>query len=115
MEGSRSNGAAPESRAPLPPAAAKVLVDILAHGLGAMERRCLEQGVQVQDIIDCLLNHCASLVAIVEPGGMRAELVRSIIDSVPTLVREHVAARQRTPGGVFLPPGAARAMRAGAG
>ncbi len=108
MEPNQPHKETSQSQPPLPPAAAKALVEILAHGLGAMERRCLEQGVPVQELISVLLNHVASLVAVVSPPGMRAIVAQDIIDSVPNLVREHVSARQRTPGGVFLPLGTMR-------
>ena len=107
------NGAS-KTHAPLPAGPAKMLVDLVAQGLGAQERRCLEAGVPVQELIGCLLNHAASLAAIVEPPGMRAEVVAEMVASIPSLVRDHVGARTRTPGGVWLPPGVARAAaRAG--
>ena len=101
------NGAE-KSRATLPPGPSQMLVELVSLGLGAQERRCLEAGVPVEALIEMLLNHSASLAAIVEPPGMRAIVVQEIIDSIPTLVREHVAVRQRTPGGLWLPPGMTR-------
>ena len=102
------------SRTPLPPAAQAMLTDLISQGLGAQERRCLEAGVEVQQLIRVLLNHAASLAAVVAPPGMRAEVVAEMVASIPSLVRDHVGARTRTPGGVWLPPGVARAVaRAG--
>jgi threonyl-tRNA synthetase len=40
--------------------------------------------------------------------GMGEHYKAEIIDSIPALVREHVAVRQRTPGGLWLPPGMTR-------
>jgi len=55
-----------------------------------------------------LLNHLASVTAMVQPPPARAVLVEQICAQFSGLVSQHVRALNTTPGGVLL-PGAADA------
>ena len=90
------NGAS-KTHAPLPAGPAKMLVDLVAQGLGAQERRCLEAGVPVQELIGCLLNHAASLAAIVGEAWLRNPTTVTVGSAAPTPDPISVFPRQPPP------------------
>jgi hypothetical protein len=55
-----------------------VQINIVAAGL----RAGLSNGLTVQETIQMLLNQITSLVSLVEPAGVRAEIVKGILESV---------------------------------
>lgn len=83
----------------------KLVLEPWQHALAAGMRHALRVGVPVNNVIEMLLNHMASVVALVEPPGVRAALVKGLVESFPDMIRQHVDARQTTQGGVFIPPG----------
>ena len=56
----------------LPPNLGKALLEPLNHAIAAGEREALKIGVPSTDVIEMLLNHLASVVAMIEPAGARA-------------------------------------------
>jgi len=91
----------------LPPEVIKKVLSPLNHALAAAERDCLEQGIPITALIDLVMEHAISLVAFVEPPGVRAEMVKQLIARISPDVRKHVEARQTTKGGIILPGRAA--------
>lgn len=81
----------------------KVVIEPLNHALAAGIRQAVSMGTPTHSIVEMLLNHIASMAALVEPPGSREMLVKQIIGAVAPLVRKHVDARNTTPGGVILP------------
>lgn len=75
----------------------------LAHGLSAGLRQCLAQGVSPVALIQVLLDQVVGIVALVEPAGVRAEMAKGIVDSIPGMIREAVAKTNTTPSGVIVP------------
>lgn len=63
------------------------------HALAAAEREALAIGVPTHDVIQMLMNHLASIVACVEPPGVRAELTKDIMTNLGGLIRQHVERR----------------------
>lgn len=98
----------PKPTAPpnLPVNLGKLVLEPWQHALAAGMRHALRVGVPTHDVIGMLLNHLASVVAMVEPPGVRAALVKGLVESFPDMIRQHVDARQMTSGGVFIPQGA---------
>lgn len=89
---------------PVPiPIPAKLVLSPVDHGLAAMERTLLESGIPVHNVIEMLLNHAASVIAQIDPPGSREETVKGVVSSFSSMVRQHVDARHRTPGGVLKP------------
>jgi len=87
----------------IPQNVARLLLEPLNHGLAAAERQCLKQGVPAHEMINLLLNHLASVCAMVEPPQARELLVKDLVSSFSPMVRKHVEVRHTTPGGVLLP------------
>ena len=86
-----------------PKEVAKLLLEPLNHGLAAAERQCLKQGVPAHELINLLLNHLASVCAMVEPAQAREALIKDLVSAFGPMTRKHVDARHTTPGGVFMP------------
>lgn len=89
-----------------PPAVAnfgRALLEPINFGLAAAERKALELGVPTHEMIGMLLNHLASVVAMVEPPGAREALIKQLISDFAPMIRKHVDARYTTPGGIKLP------------
>jgi len=80
-----------------------LILEPLNHGLAAAERQALKQGVPAHDMINLLLNHMASVCAMVEPPQAREMLIKDLVASFGAMVRKHVEVRYTSPGGVFLP------------
>jgi len=84
-------------------AIAKVVLDPLNYGLAAGCRRALEVGVPSHMIIEFLLNHMCSVVAMIEPAGAREGLIQDLVRSIAPMVNKHVDSQRMSPGGVILP------------
>lgn len=95
-----ANGA-PSPR--LPENIGKIILDPMQHGLAAYERQALKLGVPAHDVVEMLLNHLASVVAMIEPAGARAATVEGLVAGFSTMVQKHLDARKMTAGGVFVP------------
>ena len=95
----------PEPTPVFPTNLGKLVLDPWQHALAAGMRQALKVGVPAHNVIEMLLNHLASVVAMLEPPGVRAETVKALVEHFPSMVRQHVDARDKTPGGVFVPPG----------
>lgn len=89
----------------IPESVGKMILEPLNHGFASAEREALKQGVAAHAMIGMLLNHMASICAMVEPAGVREELVKSLVSSFVDMVQKHLVARITTQGGVILPPG----------
>jgi hypothetical protein len=89
---------------------AKFALAPLDHAIAAGEREALKRGVPTHAVIEMLLNHLASVSAMVEPPQAREGLVRDVVGAFAGLVRQHVEARYTTAGGVLLPQPQAQAQ-----
>lgn len=92
-----------ETRVVLPPNLGKAILDPLSHALAAGEREALKIGVPTHDVVEMLLNHLASVVAMIEPAAVRAVTVEGLVENFSLMVRKHVDARYMTPGGILVP------------
>jgi hypothetical protein len=79
------------------------VLEPLNYGLAAAERQALKQGVPAHDMINMLLNHMASVCAMVEPPQAREILIKDLVSAFAGMVRKHVENRYTSPGGVLLP------------
>ena len=77
------------------------------HALAAAERQLLESGVPIQAVIHMLMEHVVSLASYIEPPGVRAEIVKSLVADIAPGVRNAVEKRQTTKGGIIVPRNAA--------
>ena len=73
------------------------------HGIAAQERQLLALGVPVVFLARVLAQHCASIVSLVEPASIRADVMRSLISDFPGMVRKALLASATTAGGIILP------------
>lgn len=87
----------------LPPNLGKALLEPLNHAIAAGEREALKIGVPSTDVIEMLLNHLASVVAMIEPVGARAATIEGLVAGFAPMVQKHVQARYMTPGGILTP------------
>jgi len=82
---------------------APMILGPLDYSLAAGCRRALELGAPTEKVVEFLLNHLASVVAMVEPAAYRAELLKGLVGSFAGMVKQHVDARLTTPGGIVRP------------
>ena len=83
----------------------KLVLEPTAHALAASLRVCLASGVSPTDIIQMLLDNATDVAARIEPPGVRAKFVEGIVDSIPAMVRDHVAALRPTASAGLILPG----------
>jgi hypothetical protein len=82
---------------------ARTMLDPLNHAVAAGTREALRLGVPAHAVIEMQLNHLASLIAQLEPAGLRLTVIEDVVRQLSTMVRQHVDARNKTPGGVIIP------------
>lgn len=87
----------------LPPNLGKTLLEPLNHAIAAGEREALKLGVPANDVVEMLLNHLASVVAMIEPPAIRAATIEGLVENFAPMVQKHVAIRYTTPGGLLTP------------
>lgn len=87
----------------IPENVGKILLEPLNYAFAAGERRALEQGVPAHSMIEMLLNHLASVAAMIEPPGAREALIKQLVASIAPMIEKHVEARRTTPSGLVLP------------
>lgn len=92
-----------ELKLEFPPDVGRVVIEPLNHAFAAGIRQAISMGTPTHSVIEMLLNHVASMAAMVEPAGSREALVKQIVAAIAPLVRKHVDARNTTTGGVILP------------
>ena len=92
-----------EVKTQVPANIGKAILDPLNHALAAGEREALKIGVPTHEVVEMLLNHLASVVAMIEPPQARALVVEGLVENFAVMVRKHVDATQRTPGGIIVP------------
>lgn len=76
------------------------------HAMAAYEREAAKMGVPAHRVLNLLLNHMASVVAMIDPPQARELLIEDLVKAFAPMVRQHIDARFKSPGGVFLPGGA---------
>lgn len=81
----------------------KALLEPLNHALAAGERNALSMGVPAHDVVEMLLNHLASVVAMIEPPAVRSATIEGLVENFAVMVRKHVEVRSMTPGGILIP------------
>jgi hypothetical protein len=82
---------------------ARTMLDPLNHAVAAGTREALRLGVPAHAVIEMQLNHLASLIAQLEPAGLRLTVIEDVVRQLSTMVRQHVDAKNKTPGGVIIP------------
>src|SRR5579863_231803 len=97
-----SDKAAPEPNRQQPDIA-QIALGPFDHMVAAGERQLLSLGVPVDVMVRIMMQHAASILALVEPAGVRAEIMRNMIGNFPSMVRTAQLAASKTPGGVILP------------
>lgn len=92
-------------QAPLNPAPniTNMIMTPFDHGVAAMERQLLDLGVPADFLARVMMQHAASIISLVEPAGVRAQYMRTLIENFPHMVRVAREAAVTTPGGVILP------------
>lgn len=81
----------------------RTMLEPLNHAMAAGTLHALKLGVPAHAVIEMQLNHLASVIAQLEPAGLRLTVIEDIVRQMSTMVRQHVDAKNRTPGGVLLP------------
>lgn len=82
----------------------KLVLQPLEHCIAAGVRQAFKIGVPGHAVIEMLLNHLASVIAMVEPAGARIETQQAILNgALQSLIQQHVEARKTSTGGVFIP------------
>lgn len=81
----------------------QTMLEPLNHGLAVAERKALELGVPTDKVLEMLLNHLTSVLAMIEPAGARESAVKDVIKSIAPMTSRYVEARNTTPGGLLLP------------
>ncbi len=76
---------------------------VLDHGLAAQERALLNMGIPLEFLARVLMQHSASILSLVEPAVVRADMMKTLIGNYSTMVRQAKLAAITTPGGVILP------------
>lgn len=98
---------APDSAPVVPPVIpenlGRILLEPLNHGMAAAERKALELGVPAHDMLNMLMNHLTSILAMIEPPGAREEAIKDVVRSVAPMTQRHYELRHMSPGGVILP------------
>lgn len=82
---------------------ARTMLEPINHGYAAATRKSLELGVPAHAVIEMQLNHLASVVAQLEPNGLRLKVIEDVVRQLSGLVRQHVDVRNKTAGGIILP------------
>ena len=73
------------------------------HMIAAGERQLLALGVPHEVLAKIMLQHSASIVSLIEPPAVRAQVMQRLISNYPEAVRVALMAASKTPGGVILP------------
>jgi hypothetical protein len=90
----------------LDPKTSKMVLEPTAFAVAASIRSLIANGVSPTDIIQMLLDNATDVAARVEPPGVRQKFVEGIVDSIPAMVRDHVAAlRPVASSSLILPLG----------
>lgn len=84
----------PEVRALSAADLGKMILEPLNHGFAAGCRAALTAGVPTNLVLEMLMNHLASIVAMVEPPGAREECIKGVVRDFASLVTQHHGALQ---------------------
>lgn len=76
------------------------------HGIAAMERQLIRLGVPLEMMAKMMMQHAASVCALIEPPIARAEVMERLIKNFPAQVQIAKVESSKTPGGVIVPNGA---------
>jgi hypothetical protein len=80
----------------------QVMLEPLNHGLAVAERKALELGVPTHAVIEMLLNHLTSTIAMVDPNA-REDVIKQVVRSIAPMTRRYVDSHNMTPGGIIKP------------
>ncbi len=87
-----------------------VAVTPFDHMVAAGERALLNMGIPIPFLARILMQHAASLVALVEPPAIRHEILKELVSNFPAAVRRAQLASATTTGGIILPHARADAL-----
>lgn len=82
---------------------ARTIIEPLNNSIAAGSMCALKLGVPAHAVIEMHMNHLASVIAQLEPPGLRLSVIEDVVRQISSLVRSHVDVRNRTAGGVILP------------
>lgn len=85
-----------------PPDINRTLLEPINHGFAAALRQALKLGVPTHFVVELTLNQLASVVAQIEPAGVRLQMIEDVVRQFAPLVRQHVDARLTSPGGIIM-------------
>lgn len=71
--------------------------------LAAAERQLLDLGIPIDVLVRFAMQHAASILALVEPPAVRAEMLKQHVSNFPTMVRNALLAQRTTGGGIIVP------------
>jgi ApbE superfamily uncharacterized protein (UPF0280 family) len=83
----------------------KLILEPVAFAIAASVRSLIANGVDPIQIIQMLLDNATDVTARVEPPGVRQKFVEGLVDSIPSMVRDHVAALRPVAGSSLILPG----------
>ena len=78
---------------------------VFDHAVAAMERQLLAGGAPVDFLARVMMQHAASILALVEPAAVRAEVMKMLIGNFPAQVRAAQLAASTTKSGLVVPVG----------
>ena len=76
------------------------------HGVAAMERQLIRLGIPLEMLARAMMQHAASICALIEPAALRAEVMQKLIRNFPAQVQVAKVEASKTQGGVIVPNGA---------
>lgn len=89
----------------VPAGLGRVMLEPFEHAMAAGLRNAAKVGVPAHNILEMQANMIASFIAMIEPAGARLAAMTDLIEQLPGLVTQHVAANRTTPGGILVPKG----------
>ena len=78
---------------------------VFDHAVAAMERQLLAGGTPIDFLARVLMQHAASILALVEPATIRSEIMKALIGNFPAQVRAAQVAASTTRSGLVVPAG----------
>lgn len=87
----------------VPAGLGKIILEPFTNAMAAGLRNAAKIGVPANNILEMQVNMMASFIAMIEPAGARMVALSDVIEQLPGLVSQHIAATKRTAGGIVIP------------
>jgi hypothetical protein len=75
------------------------------HAIAAMERQLISLGFPLEMLVKMMMQHAASVVALIDSPTMRQEVMQKAIGNFPGQVKVALNAVSMTQGGIVVPKG----------